>query len=294
MGKFLSRKKHLVSPVWPVGSQFKYHNGSVDNHSHDFIELVIVLGGTGLHRIAQGEQVVEQGDVFVIRPGAVHSYWECRNLFIFNCFLGADFFEKELAFAVQNPLLNYLLWAGPLHKKRRGILTLKLAPEKLKACRPHIDACWALSNTSNPSQQIRFVAHVLMILDYVAVALRNATQLQGVPDHQIHPAVRDGIGLLENQLSHPWTLQELAHQLHFTPSYLARIFKREVGLAPMQYLARIRAEVAAHLLLTSSQNIAEVGAQVGWSDPSYFAERFKVHYGLTAKEYRQKHSGVRT
>lgn len=87
---------------------------------------------------------------------------------------------------------------------------------------------------------------------------------------------------------HRWTLTELAEQLHLAPGYLVRLFKAATGLPPMAYLARLRAEHAATLLLHSDQPVTCIGQAVGWPDQNYFARRFKAHYGLSATSYRAR------
>jgi AraC-like DNA-binding protein len=85
-----------------------------------------------------------------------------------------------------------------------------------------------------------------------------------------------------------WTLPELAEQLHLAPGYLVRVFKAGTGLPPMAYLARLRAEMAATLLLRTDQPVTAIGRAVGWPDQNYFARRFKAHYGLSATTYRAR------
>jgi len=58
----------------------------------------------------------------------------------------------------------------------------------------------------------------------------------------------------------------------------------------MAYLARLRAEYAADLLLNSDEPIACIARAVGWPDQTYFARRFLAHYGLSATAYRAKFS----
>jgi AraC family L-rhamnose operon transcriptional activator RhaR len=59
-------------------------------------------------------------------------------------------------------------------------------------------------------------------------------------------------------------------------------------LPPMAYLAQLRAEHAAVLLLHSDEPITSIGRRVGWPDQSNFARRFKAHYGLSATAYRKR------
>jgi Helix-turn-helix domain len=72
------------------------------------------------------------------------------------------------------------------------------------------------------------------------------------------------------------------------PAYLVRLFKDATGLPPKAYLAQVRAERAAVLLLNTHDPVTSVGREVGWPDQNYFARRFKAHYGLSATTYRKR------
>jgi AraC family L-rhamnose operon transcriptional activator RhaR len=56
----------------------------------------------------------------------------------------------------------------------------------------------------------------------------------------------------------------------------------------MAYLAQLRAEHAAVLLLHSDDSVTHIGRAVGWPDQSNFARRFRAHYGLSATTYRKR------
>jgi AraC-like DNA-binding protein len=94
--------------------------------------------------------------------------------------------------------------------------------------------------------------------------------------------------LLDSQPNLRWTLRELADQLHLSPSYLLRLFKSSTSMPPMAYLARRRVETAAGLLLDTTQPVTQIGRSVGWPDQSYFARRFKAHFGLSPSTYRSR------
>jgi AraC family L-rhamnose operon transcriptional activator RhaR len=103
-----------------------------------------------------------------------------------------------------------------------------------------------------------------------------------------HPAAAHAIRLLEADITRRWTLTGLAEELHLAPGYLVRLFKAATGLPPMAYLAQIRAEHAAVMLLHSDEPITGIGRAVGWPDQNNFARRFKAHYGLSATAYRER------
>ena len=78
----------------------------------------------------------------------------------------------------------------------------------------------------------------------------------------------------------------MSSQLFVGQYHLVRQFDRWVGLPPMAYLNRRRAERAAVLLATTEEPIGSIGAVVGWPDPSQFSRRFKQHMDISPSAYR--------
>ena len=55
----------------------------------------------------------------------------------------------------------------------------------------------------------------------------------------------------------------------------------------MAWLAALRGERAAALLIETDLPIAEVGRLVGWADPNYASRRFRQLYGVAPAAYRR-------
>lgn len=102
----------------------------------------------------------------------------------------------------------------------------------------------------------------------------------------VHPAVQHAMRLLEADPAEPWTLEQLGARVNLAPGYLVRLFGRSVGLSPIAYLNRIRAERAAGLLIETELPVASIGAAVGWHDPSHATRRFRSVFGLSPSQYR--------
>ena len=51
----------------------------------------------------------------------------------------------------------------------------------------------------------------------------------------------------------------------------------------MHYLARLRAERAAAMLVSTDLPVAVVGTEVGWPDPAYFSRRFRASFGVSPR-----------
>ena len=71
------------------------------------------------------------------------------------------------------------------------------------------------------------------------------------------------------------------------PGYLVRPFNAVTGLPPMTYLAQLRTDYAAVLLMHADEPLSSIGRATGWPDQSMFTRRFKVRYGLSATTYRK-------
>jgi len=83
--------------------------------------------------------------------------------------------------------------------------------------------------------------------------------------------------------------ETLSARFGFAPSYLSKVFRRQIGISPTEYLAKLRMGKARELLGTHSDLlIRDVAALVGYKDPYYFSKLFKKSTGLWPTEYQEK------
>ena len=83
------------------------------------------------------------------------------------------------------------------------------------------------------------------------------------------------LNLMHTEYGHRWTLEELATSVGVSRSKLAARFKNQVGISPMEYLGRLRMEIARDLLIKGEHSIAEVSQAVGYESESAFSTAFK-------------------
>ncbi len=87
------------------------------------------------------------------------------------------------------------------------------------------------------------------------------------------------------------SLDLLAAQVHLSPSYFSKLFKREMGENFSTYILNTRIEQAKLLLRTTDKKAYEIAEAVGIYDPVYFSEIFKKVTGVKPKEYRSQTNG---
>jgi AraC family transcriptional regulator, L-rhamnose operon transcriptional activator RhaR len=268
-----------------------FHDEPNPLHSHSFVEIAFVLAGRATHQSLGGPQPLVAGDVVLLRPGVWHGYDDCADLVLYNCCFSAALLRRELAWTRQDQLLGYLLWTGPYSASGHGMLITRLDAQARAECEEHLEALDSLRRHPVPRYRGDIVGRLALIFASLGRALSQSHESQLDSVGPVHPAVGQAMSLLESRLDYRWTLTELAEDLHLAPGYLVRLFKAATGLPPMAYLARLRAEHAATMLLQSDESVTCIGRAVGWADQNYFARRFKAHYGLSATTYRERFAG---
>ncbi|HEY6877556.1 MAG TPA: AraC family transcriptional regulator [Polyangiales bacterium] len=116
-----------------------------------------------------------------------------------------------------------------------------------------------------------------------ALPPESAGWLGGLRD----PIISRALGALHARPAHTWTLDVLAKEVGASRSVLAERFTYYAGVAPMQYLARWRMQVATQLLRGSAASIAEVAREVGYGSEAAFSRAFKRLVGEAPALWRQ-------
>ncbi|MET8976378.1 AraC family transcriptional regulator [Streptomyces sp. NPDC004539] len=256
-------------------------------HTHSFVEVVVVTAGEGEHHSSAGRHRLRVGDVMLLRPGPWHGYENCRGLDLYVCCFGAELLLRELEWMRDDPLLGHLLWTGPRSADRNGLLALRLGETALQECLRHLDALNTLRHAPAPQRRGDLIGHLTLFLGVLARASAERSP-NGRPGARTPPVVVRAMRLLESRYARPWTVAELAGELHVSAGYLARQFKTATGLPPMAYLSQYRVETAAALLLRTDLPVGHVGREVGWPDANLFARRFRAHAAMSPSAYRRR------
>lgn len=86
------------------------------------------------------------------------------------------------------------------------------------------------------------------------------------------------------------TIEDVAKSVNITRSHLYKLFKKNLGCSPKEYLTYIRMYHASQLLIHTSTLISDISRQVGYKDPLLFSKNFTKHFEISASEYRHHFS----
>ena len=79
---------------------------------------------------------------------------------------------------------------------------------------------------------------------------------------------------------------QVAEDVHVSEDYLTRVFKKELGLSPWDYLNRYRIWLACSLLMNTGMSINEIASATGFQDQAYFCRVFKKIRGYSPSKMR--------
>jgi AraC family transcriptional regulator len=141
------------------------------------------------------------------------------------------------------------------------------------------------SAAQGPSSQ----AHTAMLARALTAHLlaRAPTGEGGIPGRERY-AFENLIGAMRFRMAHPWTVPEMAAFVGLSQHHFSRRFQEKVGLAPYQFLLRIRIERAAELLGGSTASVADIAQQVGFSHQGHLNHHFKKLVGQSPIAFRRE------
>lgn len=96
----------------------------------------------------------------------------------------------------------------------------------------------------------------------------------------------DAIVYIKRNIRNQVSIEHLANYLRMDPSQVYRIFKKNTGKSPYQYIAQLRIEKACDLLIKTDLSIREISEWMDFEYQSHFTKQFKNITGINPSEYR--------
>ena len=274
------RRRQVFAPGgFPAAGEVVVLESAVEVHTHDFLEVAVLLGGTVTHLSQAGPQVLTAGAVTAVRPGQWHGYARPDGAVIGNLYLGEELLHSELRWLLDIGDLSRFLLRGGLSAERLDWHARSLVRTRLS----ELADVRARAGTAGAVQAVGLSIAVLAELARIRLDSGTGTS-------PFSAAVRRTVLLLGREPQRPWTMAELAAEVGLSVSHLHREFRAQLGFTPMVWLARTRAEVAASLLVQTDGPVAWVGRQVGWPDPNYFSRCFRRAHGMSPTAYRARNA----
>lgn len=103
----------------------------------------------------------------------------------------------------------------------------------------------------------------------------------------MNTAVKQAIKCIWERYSEPLSLADIARSAALSQFHFSRVFREATGVSPGQYLSAVRIYQAKRMLLTTSMNVADISAAVGYASLGSFGNHFTDSVGLSPSRFRR-------
>lgn len=260
------------------------HEGLFPMHSHEYTELVIVLGGRATHLTNLGDHPLEGGDVFVINRHTRHGFANAQGLKLCNImydprqFLaGTRDLEKMMGY-------HALFDLEPRSRRTEFRERLHLSTDELLYATTLISALKAEFDSRSDGRQTSIKSTFLLLVTHLSRLYARQKQ------HTSTPLVRMAkvISHIQQHYREPLLLADLARIAHWSPSQFRRNFKRIYNTTPVKFITQVRLHEACEMLKDPNRDITNVALDAGFSSSSFFSTQFRNHLGESPSQYRRR------
>lgn len=240
-------------------------------HMHpDKLEVVFIISGEGIHKIAGKNYNTKKGDILIYNAGSLHD---------------------EIA-APEKNLSVYCIAVTKLHLP--GLEPNHLTTKRQKVVYPaqnQFDSFLSLfelihQTTVDKGRHIgeinNYLVRAMLIKLYALVT--NAPPIAETEEEKVGRKIKEYIDMYYME---DISLSSIAEDLHMSRYYIAHLFKELEGLSPMRYVIRRRIGEAQSMLINTELPVTHIALKVGYRSPNFFHSTFQKIVGLTPKAYRR-------
>lgn len=250
------------------------HAGLVE-HNHDFIEMILVTAGQGLHVIKGKATPVTRGDLFIVADDASHSIvptGQASEFIWLNFLVGRDLFPDR------ERLCTNKVWKGV------PPFLLRMADTMYQEYR---------DKTLYYQQRLQAYAQVFFYEFLRVMEQERADKLRADSVYNKRSAYIDrAIRFVVDRYADPVHLSDMAAYVGISPGYLEKLFREDRDSSPIEYLTTYRIQQACVLLINTGLSVAQVGRSVGIGDMKFFYEAFKKENGVSPGTYRRERGKI--
>ena len=129
----------------------------------------------------------------------------------------------------------------------------------------------------------------MLLYEYILEARRV---INGESAECVSGVVGNAVKYIDENYMTDITLESLSDRAKISPQHFCRLFKKHMGMRPLEYIARRRVSQAKLLLWETDEPVSKIGERTGYPDPTYFGVVFRKYEGISPVEYRRRKNSM--
>ena len=254
-------------------------------HTSKFVEIGLVVAGTGVLRVLDQAIPCKVGDLFILHPNATYGYFSAdKNEDLTVRILRFDamsWFDGLLANPESPRFCHGVFSDNPF--VTYAVLTSRTQYE--------VNAFYnsiALELEWQKEEWHEVVkAHLSMLLITIHRYMRSAIKGPISEFPKSWGIISAGVRLIDERIGDAeLSLSSIANDLYLSPSYLSKLFKQYTGENFTDYLHKARVKAACKLLRDTDIAVKDIATMCGHKDIPTFYHIFYTCKGVTPSQYR--------
>ncbi|MDO4926517.1 MAG: AraC family transcriptional regulator [Turicibacter sp.] len=243
-------------------------NYRVSKHWHQPIEIFLVLEGQIDFYINEQLYRIQNGDFMIVNSNEIHSI-NCPN--------------RNQTVVLQIPLEafeGYLDYSPSFHFKKQE----DKQNEQLSLL---IHEMYLLNDKKPYGYRLKVKSLFLEVLYLLITTFKEEDNEETIRQKKQLHRLSGVISYLKEHYQEDLSLEKVASDCGFTPTYLSRMFRKYADVNYLTYLQNLRIEYAVRELLNTDHPISKIAIHHGFSDSRAFTKAFRKRYQCLPSEYRK-------
>jgi AraC-like DNA-binding protein/mannose-6-phosphate isomerase-like protein (cupin superfamily) len=242
-------------------------------HKHSFFEVCYVIDGTGNYTDDGVQYPLTSGVIFCSRPDIWHQIRSETGLYLL--FVAFEVIQSE---CINETVQQFL------RLKDKNDIIIDDAHEAPTALIWRALVSQASQNLIHNS--LSHLSHALL-LSFAQLFKTQKELRQKRPVPSSSALLYQAKLFIQDNLSQPLRLTDVAHYLHISSRHLSRLFSIELGETFSGYIQKVRIGQASNMLKTTKLPIKYIAEETGFSSVHYFTRVFTNEIGKSPAQYRK-------
>lgn len=270
-----------------VRREFYKAGTTTGGHQHlDFCALYVVRSGRGVHNIDGIPFGITRGDVYLMPPGATHTYLDYQDLEIDAFYFPLSLWSDEELGALRE-ISGF--WRLFMESEARRFHLRPEAHQTAEKAIAEMRLEFEKTERATPLLLRALLFRFLVMLARLAQGDSNSPKTEN--EAVSSPQLSELLAWCEANVGRDISVAELAGRMFFSPAHFSRLFRREMGMPPATYLRRLKLERARTQLENTQLSVAQIALDSGFESAAHFSRAFRACYGASPLEFRR---GVRS
>ena len=247
-------------------------------HRHNYLEMMIVLGGSITHLIGDEKITLGEGDILIMNKHVSHSILKADTPDIGVNIILSDSFVESLSASIIGTVISELV-TETARNEGAGIYLAFSTKGQVQITNLVENLLFEL--TEHPATDARILRYtVTLLFEYLSKKSGDLLSVASrLPDRE---AVRRAtiLAYLKDEYTNA-TLGELAKRMFLSVPYLSKLISQYFKKSFKELLLDERLSRAHELILDTDIPIGDIIQSVGYENKSYFGKEFKLRYGVT-------------